>query len=331
MGEARNGRQEGRRKLGALTIILSEEDVCGLLDMDEVVEAVEEVFRRVGKGEAINSVRTRSREPGSVLNVMHATLPYLQRGGLKAYMTSRAGTKFVVALFDGSNSAPLAVMGADNLGRFRTGAASGVATKHLYGKNSGTLAVLSSGKQALTQALAIRSVMTVDEARVWSPNPGHRDEFSRRLRDEGFRASTCDTPDLAFEGADVACSITSSKEPFITEKMLGTVSHVNICGGNIPEHAEITSGALGTFGTLVVDDLPQAKIEYGDLIQAVRRGDFTWDSAVDLGSIVAGRVKPSGRTLFKSGGVAIEDVAVASMLYDKAMNSGKRYSSVELF
>jgi alanine dehydrogenase len=313
-----------------LALILSEQDVRGLLDMNEVVGAVEEAFRREGMGEAFNSMRTRSREPGSVLNVMHATLPYLRRGGLKAYLASPSGAKFVVVLFDTSDSSLLAVMGADHLGRYRTGAASGVATKHLYRRKSGTLAILGSGKQALTQALAVRSVMTVDEARIWSPNPGHRDEFSRRLREAGFKASACDTPGLAFEGADVACSITSSKAPFITEEMLGTASHVNICGGNVPEHAEITSAAMGSFDTCVVDDLHQAKTEYGDLIQAAREGKFSWASAVELGSVVAGKAKPIGRTLFKSGGAAIEDVAVASMLYDKATNSEKHYPSVEL-
>ena len=313
-----------------MTLILSEEDVRSLLDMDEVVATVEEAFRREGVGEAINSMRTRSREPASVLNVMHATLPYLRRGGLKVYMSSRSGTKFVFILFDSSDSTPLAIMGADYLGRFRTGAASGVATKHLYRKKSGTLAVLGSGRQALTQALAIRSAMTVEEAKVWSPNPIHCKEFSKVLRDAGFKASACDTPGLALEGTDVACSITSSREPFITKEMLGAIYHLNICGGNVPGHAEITAAALSVFGTVVVDDLPQAKMEYGDLIQAARGGSFTWDSAVELGSIVAGKAKPRGRTLFKSGGAAVEDVAVASMLYDKATNSGKPYPSVEL-
>jgi ornithine cyclodeaminase/alanine dehydrogenase-like protein (mu-crystallin family) len=87
---------------------------------------------------------------------------------------------------------------------------------------------------------------------------------------------------------------------------------------------------VGAFDTVVVDDLAQAKTEYGDLIQAANDGFFSWESAVELGAVVAGRRKPKGRTLFKSGGAALEDVAVASMIYDRAMQSGRSYPGVEL-
>lgn len=313
-----------------MTLILSERDVQALLDMHEVVAVVEEAFRRAGLGEAANSPRTRSAGKGSTLSVMHANLSYLGRGGLKAYMSSNAGSKFALILYDSKTSVPLAVMGADHIGRYRTGAASGVATKHLYAKGSGSLAVMGSGKQAITQVLAIGSVMALDEVRVWSPDKGHREEFVRTLAKAGFSASPCDAPALASKGADVITSITSSKEPFIKEEMVEGVSHVNICGGNVPSHAEMSAGAVGSFETVVVDDLPQAKVEYGDLIQAVEAGTFSWESAVELGGVVAGKSKPRGRTLFKSGGAALEDVAVASMLFEKARSSGRNYPNVEL-
>jgi ornithine cyclodeaminase/alanine dehydrogenase-like protein (mu-crystallin family) len=313
-----------------LTLILSERDIQALLDMGEVVAVVEEAFRRQGMGEAANSMRTRSLGKGSVLSVMHANLSYLGRGGLKAYMASREGTKFAVVLYDSGTSVPLAIMGADFIGRYRTGAASGVATKHLFGRKSGTLAVMGSGKQALTQVLAAGSVMSLDEVRVWSPNRSHREDFARALKGAGFRAVASDTPALALEGADVLSAITSSKEPFISEGMLGSVSHANLCGGNVPSHAEMTAGAVGVFDAVVVDDLPQARVEYGDLIQAAQAGTFQWDSALELCSVVAGKSKSSGRTLFKSGGAALEDVAVASLLYEKALSSGKSYPKLDL-
>jgi alanine dehydrogenase len=313
-----------------MTLILSEPDVESLLDMKEVVQSVEEAFRREALGEATNFMRTRTRGMGSVLNVMHASLPYLGRGGLKAYMSSDAGTKFVVVLFDSADSTPLAVMAADYLGRFRTGAASGVATKHLYRKPSATMALFGSGKQALTQVLAVSAVTSLEEVRVWSPNTGHREAFARRLVGLGFRASAFETPAQALDGSQVACAITSSREPFLDDRSLNGVEHLNLCGGNNPEHAEIAPEALGAFGTVAVDDLLQAKVEYGDLIQAAQAGRFSWDSAVELKEVVGGNISPSGKTLFKSGGVALEDVAVASMLLDKASKSGKRYPEIEL-
>ena len=314
-----------------MTLVLSEKDVESLINMNEVVSSVEEAFRRQGTVELSNTMRTRSRVEGSVLNVMHANLQYLRRGGLKAYLSSKAGTRFALLLFDTNDSRLLAVMGADILGRFRTGAASGVATKYLYGKRTGTLAAFGSGKQALTQVLALKAVMSLDEVRVWSPNPDHRRDFARKLRAHGVNSSALASPAAALDGAEVATTITSSRQPFLNDEMLEGVLHLNIAGGNVAEHAEITPAAVGSFDTVAVDDIAQAKVEYGDLILAAREGVFSWDSAVELGAFVAGRRKPEGRTLFKSGGAAMEDVAVASLIYDKAMKSGRSYPSVELY
>ena len=313
-----------------MTLVLSERDVESLISMKEVVLSVEEAFRRQGIGEASNFMRTRSRGAASVLNVMHANLPYLGRAGLKAYLSSRAGTKFALLLFDANDSRLLAVMGADILGRFRTGAASGVATKYLYGKRAGTLAVLGSGRQALTQVLAAREVMSLEEVRVWSPTPEHRVAFAQKLRTYGFNSDAFDLPARALQGAEVATAITSSRRPFLNDEMLENVVHLNIAGGNVSDHAELTAAGVASFNTIVVDDIFQAKIEYGDLIQAAKSGVFTWESAAELGTVVAGRRKPEGRTLFKSGGMALEDVAVASMIYDKATKSSTSYPGAEL-
>jgi len=313
-----------------LTLVLSERDVENLLNMREVVSCVEEAFRRQGEGEVSNFMRSRTRGPSSVLNVMHANLPYLKRGGLKAYASSRAGTKFALLLFDTDDSKPLAVMGADMLGRFRTGAASGVATKHLYGRRSGTLALLGSGRQALTQVLAVKEVMTLDEVRVWSPTPEHCRSFVQKLNSSGISGTASDSPAAALDRAEVATAITSAKEPFLTREMLAGVSHLNVAGGNVPDHVEMTSDAVGAFDTVAVDDLAQAKIEYGDLIKAASAGDFDWGSAIELGAVVAGKKSPRGRTLFKSGGAALEDVAVGSMIYDRALKSGRPYPIVDL-
>ncbi|MBI3840379.1 MAG: ornithine cyclodeaminase family protein [Thaumarchaeota archaeon] len=306
-----------------MTLLLSESQVEGLLDMKEVVGAVEEAFRREAAGEAVNSPRTRSRGPGAALNVMHASLPYLGRGGVKCYMSSAKATKFMFLLFDMNDSKPLAVMGADLLGRYRTGAASGVATKFLYGRRSGTLAVCGSGRQALTQVLAVAAVIDIGEVRVWSPDHARRQSFAEKLKSMGFSSSAFETATLALGGADVACTITSAAKPFVTAEAVSRLSHLNVCGGNNPEHSEISAEAVGSFSTVAVDDLPQAMIEYGDLIQAAAAGTFSWGSAVELKDVVAGRRKPGRKTLYKSGGAALEDVATASLLYDKALKLGR--------
>lgn len=312
-----------------MTLILSEEDVASLVDMKGAVQSVEEAFLRQGTGGSVNSVRTRSRVKGAQLNAMHAASPYLGRGGVKTYMSTGKGTRFVFILFDMADGTPLAVMGADILGRYRTGAASGVATKYLYGRGSASVVMCGTGRQALTQILALSAVTSVQKVRAWSPRKEHRDTFVAGLVSQGFDASSAESPAEAMKGADVVSTITSSDNPFISSDMLGTVAHLNVCGGNDPERSEVFPDVVGECATVVVDDLAQAKVEYGDLIKAVKAKAFSWDRAVELKQLVNGMKRRDGRTLFKSGGAALEDVALGSQVYDKALKSG-RFTDVRL-
>jgi ornithine cyclodeaminase/alanine dehydrogenase-like protein (mu-crystallin family) len=305
-----------------LTLFFSETQVKELLEMKEVVGAVEEAFRRQGLGEAVNSMRTRSRADGTVLNVMHASLPYLGRAGLKCYLSSHQVTNFLVVLFDLKDATPLAVMGADMLGRYRTGAASAVATKHLYRRASARLALFGAGRQAITQVQALQAILSIEEVRVWSPNPSHRTTFVAKLNELGVRAIAADSPGAASSNAEVGSTITSASTPFLSDRDVAPLAHINVCGGNHPRHSELTPEAVASFESVFVDDLPQGKMEYGDLLNAASVGKFAWENAMELGSAVAGKASLRGRTLFRSGGVAIEDVAVASLLYDKASANG---------
>ena len=305
-----------------MTLILSEKDVSALLDISEVVASVEECFRRQGEGAAVNSPRTRSTVPGSVLNVMHASLPYLGRAGMKCYLSTKGGTRFVFILFDLTDATPLAVMGADFLGRYRTGAASAVATKYMMGAADLALAVYGSGKQALTQVTAMAAVANLSRVHVWSPDGAHANAFARRLNGLGFAAAVADSPEAAGKGSDVGSAITSSIEPFLNAKAVSDLQHLNLCGANVPERSEAAPDAISNFRTFAVDDLRQAKAEAGDFILAAQAGVLDWGKVIELKDIVTGRMKAAGPTVFKSGGVAVEDVAVASTVYDRALRSG---------
>ncbi len=305
-----------------MALFLSEKDVASLITMKEVVQAVEGCFRRQASGSAVNSARTRTPSPGAVLNVMHASLPYLGRAGVKCYLSSARGARFVFVLFRLDDAEPLAVMGADVLGRYRTGAASAVATRHLFRANEFDFAVCGAGKQALTQVLAMREVTSLSSVRLWSPHSNRRELLAKELGKQGFAASTYDSLEDALSGAEVATAITSSKEPFLTPGLVRSVRHLNLCGSNTPSRAEATPECVGEFQTVVVDDIGQSKTEAGDLVAAEKEGRFSWDRAFELKDVVSGKVRGTGRTLFKSNGVAIEDVAAASLVYDRAVKEG---------
>jgi ornithine cyclodeaminase/alanine dehydrogenase-like protein (mu-crystallin family) len=306
-----------------LTLFLSEQDVLSLLRMKDVVRTVEECFKRQSAGEAVNSPRTRSASPTSVLDVMHASLSYLGRSGVKCYMVTKKGTRFVFLLFRIDDGEPLAVMGADILGRYRTGADSEVATKHSHRKREFRFAVCGAGRQAPTQVLAMAEVAALTSVRVWSPHRERRDLLARGLRRQGFEASAHARVGDALRETEVASAITSSKDPFLTARDTKELEHLNLCGSNSPSRSEASPDCVGSFQTVVVDDSVQSRYESGDLIIAERKGLFSWEDALELKDVVAGRVRPSGRTLFKSNGVAIEDVAAASLVYDRASKSGE--------
>lgn len=309
-------------------IVLDESTVKELISMEEVINVVENCFKHLATGEAINSPRTRSIAQGSVLNVMHASYPRIGKAGLKAYISTRQGTRFVFILFDTVSSDILALIEADTLGRFRTGAASAVATKYLFGKNSFSLGLAGSGRQALTQVIAMSKIAKIELVKVWSPTKEHRDRFVREISNYGINAAHYDSVESAFDGVQVVTTITSAKEPFLSRDAIRDAHHVNLCGSNWKDRAEMVPDAIMEFSTIVVDDIKQSMNEAGDLIIAKERGFFSWERAVELKDIISGRVKAKGKTLFKSVGIAIEDLAVASMLYDKAIKEGKYNSKI---
>ena len=305
-----------------MTLLLSERDVQSLVEMREVVPVVEECFRQQASSRAFNSARTRTEAPGSILNVMHASLPYLGRAGAKSYLSTKKGTRFLFVLFRLEDGEPLAVMGADILGRYRTGAASAVATKHMAHSRNFTLAVLGAGGQALTQVLAMAEVASLESVRVWSPTADRRESFVATLKDSGFRATSHQSVEDALYTSDVATAITSAGAPFLSRSAVAGLVHLNLCGSNSPKRVEAEPDVVTAFKTIAVDDIKQAKVEAGDLILSEQNGFLSWERLVELKDIVSGKVWSEGPSLFKSCGIAIEDVAVASLLYDRGAKSG---------
>ncbi len=312
-----------------MTLVLPERAVADLLSMSEVVSSVEECFRQESAGKNFNAPRSKIVAPGSVFSVMSASSPYLGRAGLKCYVSTRRGSKFYFLLFRLDDGAPLAMMGGDMLGRYRTGAASAVATKYLYPGTDIDFAILGAGRQAITQVLAMAEVKKLRRIAVWSRDSSKAKELCRRLGDEGLEAEAATSPSEALLSSDVGTSITSAKDPFIGERAVARLSHINLCGSNWPDHAELEPPAIARFRTIAVDGLEESKQESGDLIMAEKAGTFSWERAAELKDFVGGSLKPVGPTLFKSNGVAIEDVAVASLVYDKAAKGGE-FASYEL-
>lgn len=313
-----------------MTIFLTESAVLQLLDMKQVIKEVERAFVEQARGNVHNFPRTRSYTESSVFNVMHASASYMKRAGAKCYISTKEGTKFVFLLFDTTNSELLAVMAAENIGKYRTGATSAIATKYLYGKNSFSFSLIGSGGQAMTQLLAMKELFNLEKIKVWSPTRKNLLEFVRKAGEKGIDAEAASNISEACVGSDVITTITSAKEPFISKEHIKDASHINACGSNYPNRAEIMPECFPLFSTVCVDSLEQSRMESGDLLLAFEKGMLNWDDVMELSQIIeSGRYK-EGKTIFKSNGIAIEDVAVAEIVYQKAIKE-KNYVEVELF
>lgn len=311
-----------------MALLIREEDVRRLLTMDDTLEVVEEVFRQQAQGQALNRSRTRFHIPGKgSMQLMSGAAFYGKVMGLKVYTAFRSGARFLVLLFSAETGDLLSLVQADHLGRMRTGAASGVATKYMAREDAGAVGIIGSGGQAATQLSAICGVRNISKIRVYSRRPEPRNAFCDKMSlDLGVEVVPAETAQQAVEGADIIVTITGSRDPVVSGEWIGDGVHVNAAGSNALVRREVDDALVRKCDIIVVDSRDQARIECGDLLFCAERGIVQWDALPELGEVVTG--KAEGRrsakdvTLFESQGVAIEDVATASKLLDLAREHG---------
>jgi alanine dehydrogenase len=308
-------------------LLLTEEDVRQLLTMDMALEAVEQVLRKMALDEAANIPRARSQTDHAMLHVMSGAAKTLGVMGYKAYSTSRKGTHFHVGLFDGKTGALTALLHADYLGQMRTGAASGVATQYMARPDAQEVGLFGSGKQARTQLQAVCRVRKIRQVQVYSPNEEHRIRFA----DDMSRVCQCEVvpvprPEMAAEDKDIIITATSSREPVLNGHWIAEGTHLNVMGSNFLGKAEVDDVAVRRCDSIVVDSKDQARIEAGDFVQALEEGAIHWADIHELGQVIVGRytgrAHPEDVTMFKSLGIALEDIAVAGRVVHKAQTAG---------
>ena len=311
-----------------MALYLTEQQVASLLTMEMAIGALEDVFIARAKGDAVNMPRRRLPTSSGVYNFMAASWKSHNLVGHKSYAGGRPGISFHVMLYDTASNELLAVLEANRMGQIRTGAASGVATKHMTPATASPISVgiIGSGYQAETQLEAVAHVRNIASANVFSRNPENRcryaEEMSQRL---GIDVAPVDTAEAAAD-ADVVCTITSSIKPVLRGEWLKPGSHVNAAGNNSWMKRELDTRTIASAEVIAVDDVEQAKIECGELMRAAETGHFSWDSAVSIHDIVAGnrlgRLSTNGNTLFESQGIALEDIAVCERIVQSARKQG---------
>ena len=316
--------------------LLTEHHVAALLPPGDLIQAMETALARFSAGDVVQPVRTvLSVGPQKAyFGVMPACVSEPPQLGAKLVtvfgqnlakgLPSHLAT---ILLFDPETGALMAVMDGRYITEARTAAVSAVSAKAMARPDASRLAILGSGVQARSHLEALVEVRALADVRVWSPQARSRERFVADMAGKvapPIRA--CASAEEAVRGADIVVLVTSSPTPVVDDAWVASGAHVISVGACRPDQREMAP-ALVARGRLVVDSRAAALVESGDVVQGIREGRFGESHVVgELGEVLLGRV--TGRrdadevTIFKSLGMAVEDVAAADLVYRRAEDTG---------
>ena len=314
-------------------LILSQSEIEQLLPMDECITVMEEALGALARGEMYQPLRMVVHPPEAAGVI--AMMPAYRSGigpvfGLKAICVFPGNPEIGkdahqggVLLFKGDTGEPLALMNASAITAIRTAAVSGVATRALAREDACDLAIFGAGAQARSHLAAIACVRPIKRARVVSRNPDHARKLVAELQENfDFPLSCVDSASDAVAGANIIVTATTSREPVLRREWIAPGTHINAVGTYSPRAREIDSATMAA-ASVFVDRRESALNEAGDYLIAAQEGAIgPEDIRAELGEVLIGaapgRTTSDEITLFKSLGLAIEDLAAASYLYQKA-------------
>ncbi|HEX2303544.1 MAG TPA: ornithine cyclodeaminase family protein [Gaiella sp.] len=307
-------------------LVLSDADVRELLDMESCIAAMEAALAALAREELSMPLRFVFRPPGEqLLGLMpaHSGGPTPVFSLKEIVIAPSNGARGLdphqgaVLLHDGETGVLRAVLNASAITETRTAAVSAVATKLLARPAARRVAILGAGVQARSHAHAMRTVIDDLELRVWSRTPAHAEALA--LESHAVR---CDTVEDAVDGADVVCTCTSAREPIVRRAWLAPGAHVNAVGSSVPAARELDADLVAA-ASLFVDRRESTLNESGDYLRAVEEEGIGPDHILaELGELLVGahqgRRDNDELTLFKSLGLAVEDLAAAALCVDRA-------------
>ncbi|QDT63704.1 ornithine cyclodeaminase family protein [Calycomorphotria hydatis] len=296
---------------------ITEDEVRRAVDMPTAITVIEEAFRQLALGNAQNSPRRRVRAKGIMLHSMSAAADYLGVCGWKEYTTTRDGANFLVGLYDNSTGKLIAQIEADYLGQLRTGAATGVATKHLANPDARSVGLFGAGTQARTQLEAVCCVRDIEHVTVYSRREESRQAFAKEMSAQlNIEVTAVSDPSDAVRDRDIIITATNSRDPLFDGHFITPGTHLNLIGCNSKSRTEVDLTTIQRANLIACDDIPACQNEAGDFIAALEAGVASWADMLNLGDIINGsspvRATPEEITIFKSVGLAIEDVALGA-------------------
>ena len=295
---------------------ITEQDVEKNLGIKETVDILEEAFESFSSGTSFYRPRERIIFEGSVFNTMPGVFQHRNLAGLKTYFANKNGARFVVIIFDTNKSELLAVIEADRLGQIRTGALPAMVTRRMLRKKNQGFCVIGSGYQAETQLEAMASVFDLDSISVYSRTFSNARKFAERMQQKtGLEIKAYENVSQALKDATIVNTITDSNNSIFGRKDLGDEYHVNLCGGNIPSRREADEDIFLDSDLIVIEDMEQAMKESGEIISLMK--NHPEKKTVELGDFMKlerNSLNEKKRTVFKTMGIGLEDVAAGYVL-----------------
>lgn len=318
-------------------LVLNEAEVHRLLTMPECIEEMAGVLAALARGEVVQPLRSILRPEGA--SGLMAVMPAYRGGAPGAFGVKVVGVfagnlargkdahQGVVALFSGETGEPLALVNASAVTAIRTAAVSGVATRALAREDAGDLAIVGASVQARSHLLAMAAVRPLRRARITSLRPERALAFVREVAPQCvFPVESAPTAEAAVRGADLIVTATSAAEPVLRREWIAPGAHLNVVGASLPDRREV-DGATMAAARLFVDRRESTQQEAGDYRLALREGAIqVGHIQAEIGEVLVGR--HPGRTsrdeitLFKSLGLAVEDLAAAAFLHRRASETG---------
>lgn len=320
-------------------LILNHDEVVALLPMKECIALMREALVKLAQGEVHQPLRTIVRPPDAagVMGLMPSYVGGEQAAyGLKTVCIfpgnpakGKDAHQGAVLLFSAETGELLALMNASAITAIRTAAVSGVATDLLAREDASTLAIVGAGVQARTHLIAMMAVRSIERCRVVSRNIEHARLFAEEMRERvEFTIEPVESVASAVEGADLIATVTNAKEPVVRREWISPGAHLNVVGSSTPHAREVDTATMAA-SALFVDRRESTLNEAGDYLFAMREGAIGPEHIrAELGEVLTGvkpgRSSPEEITLFKSLGLAVEDLASANYLYRKAkeLNAG---------
>jgi alanine dehydrogenase len=315
-----------RQLPGNGALYLTEVDVQRLASVKDAIAALERLFETWSDPATVNLPRQRAQIGEDLFNLMGAAWGAGEIFGLKAYFAA-ARPRFQVLLYSSRDGALKATIEADHLGRMRTGAASGLATRLLANPEARVLGIIGAGRQALTQVAGVCAVRKIEIVRVFARTAERRAGFAKQIeRALRVAAEPATSAEAAVGDADIVVTITKSAEPVVQANWLKSGVHINAVGAVAAERREIDDETVLRATVRATDQLAQARIEAGEYRDLIAAGRLQWQDVAELGDILTekapGRRSRADITLFKSLGMALEDIAFADLIVRRAHERG---------